>query len=366
MIETENIGYVKSSFSEKADPFIMRAEESKIIIDKKYSQALYDIESNEHLEVIFYFHKNSQNSDELQLKVTNYFGEEKGIFACRTPFRPSRLGLATVKLIKREENILTVTGLDAIDGTPVLDIKPYMSDLFEKEYSPVELNPRKRFIPLIKNNDLEKLLIESAALHGHYCPGLSMGVIGSAYALRQLNVYSDGLEDLLAIAEINNCMVDGIQMVTGCSIANNSLIYRDLGKSSFSLVTREGKGLRLTVRADFREKFGKEFPLFQKYFQKVVKEKSRDKEDLLIFKTESKKASFELLKWDTDSIFTKKEVEHSIPEYAKIKESVTCAQCGEQIMAGKEIEKESSSFCRECAKEELHQLDGSGISTFCY
>ena len=52
----------------------------------------------------------------------------KGVFATRSPNRPNQIGLSVVKLLKREENILTVKGIDVIDGTPLLDIKPYVPE----------------------------------------------------------------------------------------------------------------------------------------------------------------------------------------------------------------------------------------------
>jgi tRNA-Thr(GGU) m(6)t(6)A37 methyltransferase TsaA len=56
-----------------------------------------------------------------------------GVFASRSPYRPNGIGLTLVELLKVEGNVLYVKGLDAINGTPVLDIKPYMKDLEEKE-----------------------------------------------------------------------------------------------------------------------------------------------------------------------------------------------------------------------------------------
>ena len=56
-----------------------------------------------------------------------------GVFASRSPYRPNKIGLTIVELLKVEENILYVKGLDAIDGTPVLDIKPYIKEVEEKK-----------------------------------------------------------------------------------------------------------------------------------------------------------------------------------------------------------------------------------------
>jgi tRNA-Thr(GGU) m(6)t(6)A37 methyltransferase TsaA len=56
-----------------------------------------------------------------------------GVFASRSPYRPNRIGLTIVELLKVEENVLYVKGLDAINGTPVLDIKPYIKKIEEQD-----------------------------------------------------------------------------------------------------------------------------------------------------------------------------------------------------------------------------------------
>ncbi|MFX0048280.1 MAG: tRNA (N6-threonylcarbamoyladenosine(37)-N6)-methyltransferase TrmO [Candidatus Hermodarchaeota archaeon] len=97
---------------------------SKIIIDKELTKALDGIEDFSHIYVIFWMH---------QVKETEYLHhpskakESKpiGIFATRAPIHPNPIGLTLVELLKREVNVLSVRGLDAYDGTPVLDIKPY-------------------------------------------------------------------------------------------------------------------------------------------------------------------------------------------------------------------------------------------------
>lgn len=97
---------------------------SKIIINKELTKALDGIEDFSHIYVIFWMH---------QVKETEYLHhpsklkESKpiGIFATRAPIHPNPIGLTLVELLKREVNVLSVRGLDAYDGTPVLDIKPY-------------------------------------------------------------------------------------------------------------------------------------------------------------------------------------------------------------------------------------------------
>ena len=363
MITFKEIGIIKSHFKKQDDPFKMKEYESIIEIKEEFKDGLYRLEESEYIEVLFYFHK----SKDYDLITTTYFGEEKGVFASRSPRRPSNIGVSKVKLLKCENNKLYVKGLDAIDGTPVIDIKPYSSkydkiDEQKNKLNYLKNNPRRDIIPLIKNNKLEELLILSGTLHGHYCPGLSMGIICSVYAVNQINQFSDGMEDIIAIIEINSCFADSIQYITGCTIGNNSLIFKDYGKTAFSLVKRDGTGLRLSVKQSYREKMTKHFPEFQKYFNKVVIEKNREKKLLQDFKKNAKKVSFKLLNWNINDIFKIEKIKINIPDYAPIRESVVCSKCGETIMKEKEVKEQDKIYCKKCRYNDFYQLDGRGIS----
>ncbi len=103
---------------------------SEIILDPCWQKALNRIEEFSHLIIIYWMHRVLPE----QRFITEVHPRGKpdlplvGVFASRSPMRPNPIGVTTVKLLKRSRNILKVTGLDAIDGTPVLDIKPYIPD----------------------------------------------------------------------------------------------------------------------------------------------------------------------------------------------------------------------------------------------
>jgi tRNA-Thr(GGU) m(6)t(6)A37 methyltransferase TsaA len=102
---------------------------SRIIFLEEYTEALEGVEEFSHLFVLFWLHQISGESRKM-IKVHPRGRVDMpllGIFATRTPHRPNPIGLTRVKLLKIEGNVLTVQGLDAYDGTPVLDIKPFDS-----------------------------------------------------------------------------------------------------------------------------------------------------------------------------------------------------------------------------------------------
>jgi len=100
---------------------------SDIVIDSSLTEALDGLDGFSHIIVLYWMHQ--AMSGEVPLKVRP-MGRQGiplvGLFSTRSPNRPNPIGKATVKLLERQGNILRVEGLDAIDGTPVIDIKPYI------------------------------------------------------------------------------------------------------------------------------------------------------------------------------------------------------------------------------------------------
>jgi len=116
------IGFVKNRYSRLSRKVHLRTKRSTIVLLPEYTEGLYGIEEAEYLEIIFMFHK----SEGYHLICETPHWGTKGVFACRSPLRPTPLGLTQVKLISVKKNELVVEGLDAINATPVLDIKPYV------------------------------------------------------------------------------------------------------------------------------------------------------------------------------------------------------------------------------------------------
>jgi len=103
---------------------------STIVVDESLTEALDGLEEFSHIMVLYWMHQ-VPAPGKLPLKVHPRGRQELplvGLFATRSPRRPNPVGLATVRLIQRRGNILEVEGLDAIDGTPVIDIKPFLPD----------------------------------------------------------------------------------------------------------------------------------------------------------------------------------------------------------------------------------------------
>jgi tRNA-Thr(GGU) m(6)t(6)A37 methyltransferase TsaA len=365
----EPVGIVHNRFKTPDATAQIKETTSEIEIFEPYISGLFRADSAEYLDVVFYFHlaEGKSQNDEEGWEVTTHSGQLKGVFATRSPRRPNPVGITTVKVLGRNGNRLRVTGLDAIDGTPVLDIKACDTSLFEStemgkiHASVMKSNPRVSIYKQIMAGDTEKLLLEAGKMHGHYCPGLAMGVMAATYAVQQIGTDSDGLEDLLAIVETNNCLADGVQLVTGCSFGNNSLIFYDVGKTAVTLTKRNGKGIRVISRPESQAYIRESFPDFDNYYQKVVKQKNRDPEVVAAYQKSGVERAFGTLQLDFNRLFDTKWVKVHIPEYAPSYGDEICSRCGESVMASRVSEFEDGNVCLPCSGKDLPVLDGHGI-----
>ena len=128
-IEMVPVGYVENDYIEPVYNEEVYKKVSKIVLKEEFTDGLYRIEDFDKLYVLFYFSK-SKGYELIHRR--RYDGEISGVFASRSPHRPNSIGLTVVELLKVEGNVLHVKSLDAINGTPVLDIKPYRKETEEK------------------------------------------------------------------------------------------------------------------------------------------------------------------------------------------------------------------------------------------
>jgi len=101
---------------------------SEIVVDSSLTEALDGLEEFSHIIVLYWMHQHAAGGQP-PTKIHPRHDQELplvGLFATRSPHRPNSIGKATVRLLQRQGNILRVKGLDAVDGTPVIDIKPYL------------------------------------------------------------------------------------------------------------------------------------------------------------------------------------------------------------------------------------------------
>jgi tRNA-Thr(GGU) m(6)t(6)A37 methyltransferase TsaA len=122
----EPIGHVENEI-QPGEHVIWEEIDSRVVIDEQWAEGLDGLAEFSHVVVLFWLDRPRET--ETPLKIHPEAKEDLplvGLFATRTPYRPNPIGMTTVQLLRVEGDILHVRGLDAFDGTPVLDIKPYL------------------------------------------------------------------------------------------------------------------------------------------------------------------------------------------------------------------------------------------------
>jgi tRNA-Thr(GGU) m(6)t(6)A37 methyltransferase TsaA len=127
MIELEPIGTVRTETSAVPNSWTISDVKGELVIDKKYIQGIKDIHPGEKIVVIFNFHRSRPFSPEdlAQHPQGDRSRPKKGVFSICSPYRPNPIGMSVLTVTAVRGNIIAVKGLDMIDGTPILDIKPF-------------------------------------------------------------------------------------------------------------------------------------------------------------------------------------------------------------------------------------------------
>lgn len=152
LIKLKPIGIIRTPYKDAKEPPIQGTFKKGVIgqaeIFPAYQEGLKDIEGFSHLILIYYF--NRTKNVEL---ISRPFLEDKlhGIFAIRSPHRPNHIGFSVVKLESVAKNTISFSGVDMVDGTPLLDIKPYVSYFDSRDH--------------VRNGWLEKHLENKKAHH---------------------------------------------------------------------------------------------------------------------------------------------------------------------------------------------------------
>ncbi len=127
LIEFKPVGVIHSPYKNPSDvprpADISKESRGQMEIFDEYIEGLTDLDGFSHIEIIFNFHLSKNSSLKAKPPFDN---KEHGVFATHSPHRPNPIGLTVVRLESIEGNLLNISGIDMVEGTPVLDIKPYI------------------------------------------------------------------------------------------------------------------------------------------------------------------------------------------------------------------------------------------------
>lgn len=181
--------------------------------------------------------------------------------------------------------------------------------------------------------------------HGHVCVGLALGYRAAKAGIEYLETRRSPDEEIVVIAETDNCGVDAVQVVTGCTVGKGNLIFRDYGKNAYTFGCRDtGKAVRIIVKprdANFPEDF-------VALRDRVRSGEGTPEEKEQLHKMQLKVIS-EILQAPQEELLQMQDVQLDLPEKARIFRSVTCARCGELVMEPRARVRDGQIVCIPCS-----------------
>jgi tRNA-Thr(GGU) m(6)t(6)A37 methyltransferase TsaA len=125
-IEFKPIGFVKTDIKSVPRHWTVSDAEGILVLDEKFTEGLKDIKKGQHIIVIFYFHNSPSFTQSFLIQKPPHLKEQLGVFSTCSPIRPNPVGMSVLEVTNIERNNIHVKGIDMFNGTPILDIKPYI------------------------------------------------------------------------------------------------------------------------------------------------------------------------------------------------------------------------------------------------
>jgi len=191
---------------------------------------------------------------------------------------------------------------------------------------------------------------EVQEFHGHMCPGLAIGIRVAEQALMEMGE-RPGDEEVVAIVETNNCAVDAIQFITGCTFGKGNLIYMDYGKNAFRFIRRsDGKAIRILVKSICMKHANTD--------EEALNKRIREGNATVADKEKSEQLRQEriqtILSVPLEDLLEIKKINPEIPSRARIFKSVVCDMCGENTMETCLRLLEGKVYCPECFEKKIN------------
>jgi formylmethanofuran dehydrogenase subunit E len=190
-----------------------------------------------------------------------------------------------------------------------------------------------------------KLIEATTRFHGHWCPGLAIGIRAAELALEEVGRADD--EDIVAIVETDMCAVDAIQYLVGCTFGKGNLIYRDYGKNAFTFHRRrDGKAVRIITRPAI---FGDAGETLGKLHKKLLTEGLSQEEEQQWQQTRAQ-VSKRVMESSLPELFEIKPAQEPAPPQARILASLICEACGESTMETRTRRVHDQVLCIPCCE----------------
>lgn len=187
----------------------------------------------------------------------------------------------------------------------------------------------------------ETKLEEAVRFHGHMCGGLALGARAAEIGLRHLGAAPG---EVVAAVETHTCSADAIQALTGCTLGNGKLFYRDYAKNAYTFWANDGRAVRLVAKPDRARPQG-----FWDSFARI-QAGTADEEELRAFFADQQKWSAEILEAPDEALFGIHPVHEAPPARPMVSEPVVCEACGEATMGPWARQQDGRTLCVPCAE----------------
>ena len=220
-MELSSIGLVHSGIRSRND-MPVQGVDAEIEIFSRYSPGLYGIEENSHLILICWMHESARDVlRAVARKISNDL-PEKGVFSLRSPVRPNPLSVSIVRLRGiRDDRYLLLENVDLIDGTPVIDIKPYQRG-WDCVFSAIGHDRMEKIRKMSPGEYRAGLIREAVNYHGEFCPGAAVAVRMAEAATR---IFESDLTSpqVSIVTGADPCIADALIGITGARPGNRRL-----------------------------------------------------------------------------------------------------------------------------------------------
>jgi formylmethanofuran dehydrogenase subunit E len=188
-----------------------------------------------------------------------------------------------------------------------------------------------------------EMIEKTTEFHGHWCPGLAIGIRAAEWALGEMGKSGD--EEIVAVVETDMCGVDAIQFLTGCTFGKGNLIHLDYGKNAFTFYRRgDGKAARIAARPTI---WGEAQQKLGQLHAKMQKEELSAEEQQAWHETRATIAK-NIMDAELSTLFDVKEPAGPPPEKARILSSLICENWGEQAMESRTRRFQEQTLCIPC------------------
>lgn len=235
------IGEISAGINETADLPLQGANAAARVYPE-FAAALDTIEVHSHIWLLVWLHQADRDRLSVVPKRVKSNTKERGVFALRSPVRPNPIGLTAARLLGREENTLYLDHVDFVDGTPIVDIKPY-SVGWDSIFCARNNSTYETYKKMPIEEVYADMLRQAANFHGDTCVGVTLGMRAAHVAMRHFACDLQAKE-LSVVAGVRGCTADAVQ---GLMQAGNKRFSRPEPPDDTLTFTKDGETLLVEI-----------------------------------------------------------------------------------------------------------------------